>query len=370
MAFTGKQVTSRLDADGKLTVELIERSYDAPTGSRLLVKVEASPINPSDLGAMFAVADTDNAEYSPGKVVAPMPEAAVRAMATRLGKALPVGNECAGTVVAAGEDASAQALVGKRVTCVPGGAYATYAVCEAAMCMVLDDGVTAEQGASSFVNPMTALGFVETMKAEGFKGLVHAAAASNLGQMLVRICKDDGVPLVNLVRSEAQAALLRDLGATHVIYTNAADFPAQLTAAIDETGAMLGFDPIGGGTTASRILAAMEASASKGMAWSRYGSSTPKKVYIYGALDTGPTILHRNYGFTWDVAGWLMTPFLAKAGMEVVAQMRQRVMRELTTTFASHYKAHVSLEGMLTREAVSAYNARRTGEKYLVVPNG
>jgi NADPH:quinone reductase-like Zn-dependent oxidoreductase len=370
MTFSGQQLLTTLDADGRLTVEIVDKTWDDPTGSEILVKVEATPINPSDLGLLFASADTENAEYSPGKVVARMPDNATRAMKARHGAAMPAGNECAGTVVAAGDDPAAQALIGKRVACVPGTGYATYAVADARMAMPLADGVTAEQGASSFVNPMTALGFVETMKLEGFTGLVHAAAASNLGQMLVKICKDDGIPLVNIVRSEAQAQILRDLGATHVLDMTAEGFQGKLTDAIAETKAMLGFDPIGGGTLAGQILGAMEQAASRGAAFSRYGSSEPKKVYIYGALDLGPTILNRAFGLTWELAGWLLTPFMAKFGPEIVGRMRNRVMTELTTTFASHYKAKVGLEEMLSKEAVAEYNARRTGEKYLVAPNG
>ncbi len=366
MTFSGKQLTTQLDADGTLTVQLNEKVWDAPTGNQVLINVEASPINPSDLALLFASADTDNAAYSPGKIVAKMPANATRAMKGRHGIAMPAGNEAAGTVVAAG--AGAEHLLGKRIACVPGTAYGSYAIAEAQMALAVDDSVTAEQAASSFVNPMTALGFTETMKLEGFTGIVHAAAASNLGQMLLKVCLEDGIPLVNIVRSEEQVKLLKDLGATHVLNMTDADFMAQLIDAIAETKAMLGFDPIGGGTLAGQILAAMEAAASRGAAFSRYGSSEAKKVYIYGALDLGPTILNRAFGLTWDLAGWLLTPFMAKAGMEVVGRMRTRVAKDLTTTFASHYKAEVSLEGMLTKAAVSEYNARRTGEKYLVVP--
>ncbi|MFM5953900.1 MAG: zinc-binding dehydrogenase [Novosphingobium sp.] len=366
MAFTGKQLTTQLDADGTLTVQLNDKTWEDPKPGQVLIKVEATPINPSDLGLLFASADTDNAVYSPGKVVARMPDNATRAMKARHGMAMPAGNEAAGTVVAAG--AGAEHLLGKRIACVPGTAYGSYAIAEAQMAFPVDDGVSAEQAANSFVNPMTALGFTETMKLEGFTGIVHAAAASNLGQMLVKICKEDGIPLVNIVRSEEQVKILKDLGATHVLNMTDADFMAKLIDAIAETKAMIGFDPIGGGTLAGQILSAMEAAASRGAAFSRYGSSEPKKVYIYGALDLGPTILNRAFGLTWDLAGWLLTPFMMKAGMEIVGRMRARVMKDLTTTFASHYKAKVSLEGMLTKDAVSEYNARRTGEKYLVVP--
>ena len=370
MSVTGKQLLTTLAADGTLTLEIVPKTFDAPTGSQVLIEVEASPINPSDLGLLFASADTANAQYSPGKVVAKMPENATRAMKARHGMALPAGNECAGTVIAAGDAPEAQALIGKRIACVPGTAYATHAPADARMAMPLGEGVSAEQGASSFVNPMTALGFVETMKLEGYTGIVHAAAASNLGQMLVKICLEDGIPLVNLVRSAEQMKLLKDLGATHVLNTTDGDFMKQLIDAIAETKAMLAFDPIGGGTLAGQILTAMEAAASRGAAFSRYGSSAAKKVYIYGALDLGPTILNRAFGLTWDLAGWLLTPFMAKAGPEIVGRMRARVMKDLTTTFASSYKATVSLEGMLEKAAVSEYNARRTGEKYLVVPKG
>lgn len=368
MTFTGKQLTTQLDADGTLTVQLNDKTWDDPKGSQVLIKVEASPINPSDLGLLYASADMDNAAYSPGKVVAQMPPPATRAFAARHGMAMPAGNEAAGIVVAAGEEPAAQALIGKRFACVPGSAYASYAYADANMGFAVDDSIGADQAASSFVNPMTALGFTETMKMEGFKGIVHAAAASNLGQMLVKICLEDNIPLVNIVRSEEQVQLLKSLGATHVLNMTDADFLPKLIDAIAETKAMLGFDPIGGGTLASQILTAMEAAASRGAAFSRYGSSEPKKVYIYGALDIGPTILNRAFGLTWDLSGWLLTPFMMKAGMEVVGRMRARVMKDLTTTFASHYVAEVSLEGMLTKDAISQYNARRTGEKYLVRP--
>lgn len=370
MTFPGKQILTTLAADGTLTLELADRTVEAPTGTQVVVKVEATPINPSDLGLLFASADTDGATYSPGKIVAEMPENATRAMKARHGIPMPAGNECAGLVVAAGDDPMAQALLHRRVACVPGTAYAQYATVDARMAMPLADGITAEQGASSFVNPMTALGFVETMRMEGFSGIVHTAAASNLGQMLVRICLEDGIPLVNIVRSPAQAQLLRELGATVVLDSTAADFFPRLVDAIGEAKAMLGFDAIGGGTMAGQILTAMEASASRGAAFSRYGSSAAKKVYIYGALDLGPTMLNRAFGLSWDLGGWLLTPFLSKAGPEVVERMRRRVTAGLTTTFASHYKAKVTLEGMLTKEAVAAYNSRRTGEKYLVLPNG
>ena len=368
MTTTGKQLFTTLAPDGTLTVEVAETAFPAPTGNQVLVRMEAAPINPSDLALLFGPADLENAEYSPGKVVATMPEPFASAMKARHGQRMPVGNEGAGTVVAAGTSEAAQALIGQRVACVPGGAYAEYAIADAAMCLPLGDQ-SSEQGASSFVNPMTALGFAETARAEGQRAIIHAAAASNLGQMLVKICQEDGIELVNIVRKPEQAEILRELGATHIVDSSASDFMAQLRAAIEATGAYLGFDPIGGGTMSDSCLKAMEqVAASKMGEYNRYGSNQPKKMYIYGRLDLGPTILTPAYGFGWTLSGWLLTPFMAKAGMETVVRMRQRVLNGLTTTFASSYKRKVTLEEMLERNAALDYRAMRTGEKYLVTP--
>ena len=365
---TGKQIFTTLDPDGTLTVELAETTFPAPTGNQVLVKMEAAPINPSDLALLFGPADLANAEYSPGKIVANIPEPFASGAKGRHGQRLPVGNEGAGTVVATGDSDMAKALMGQRVACVPGQAFSEYAIADAAMCLPLGDH-SAEAGASSFVNPMTALGFVETARMEGQKTIVHSAAASNLGQMLNRICQEDGIALVNIVRKDAQAELLRSQGAAHVVNSSDDDFMAQLRNAIDATDGFFGFDPIGGGQMVDTCFKAMEQVAVRKMSeYSRYGSNQPKKMYIYGRLDLGPTILTPSYGFGWTLAGWLLTPFMAHAGMEVVMRMRQRVLDNLTTTFASHYKAKVSLEEMLTKDAAMDYAAMKTGEKYLVTP--
>lgn len=365
----GLKILSTLHDDGRLVVELAEESLPPPQGHDILIRVEAAPINPSDLGLLFGPADVENADYGDGRIVARMPDAALRAMAARVGEPMPVGNEGAGTVIAAGDAAQAQALLGKRVSCVPGGVYAQYRVVDARSVMLLPDEATAEQGASAFVNPMTALGFVETMRRDGHRAIVHTAAASNLGQMLVRIAREDDVPLVNIVRSPAQVAMLEAIGAAHVVDSSSGTFADDLRASLRATGATIAFDAIGGGTLMGQIFNAMEQVASEGLAYSRYGSDSAKQAYIYGALDTGPTILHRSFGFNWNVGGWLLFPFLQGAGAEAVERMRQRVRDSLTTTFASKYKARISLRDALTREAVLTYNARRTGEKYLLVPN-
>lgn len=365
---TGKQLFTTLTADGKLTLEVSEQSFPEPKGNQVLVKMEAAPINPSDLAILTSAADFENAEYSAGKVVANMPEPFLTGQKNRHGQRLPAGNEGAGTVIATGDSDMAKALMGQRVACVPGNAFSQYAIADAMMCLPLGDH-SAEVGASSFVNPMTALGFVETAKMEGNDAIVHLAAASNLGQMLNKICVEDGMKLVNIVRKQEHVDLLKAAGAIHVVNSSEDDYMKQLRAAIDETGAFLGFDPIGGGQNSDNVLKAMEQVAAGRMSeYSRYGSNQDKKMYMYGRLDLSPTILTPSYGLQWSISGWLLTPFLQKAGMETVVKMRTRVQQNLTTTFASHYKAKVNLEGMLTKQAITDYRQMKTGEKYLVTP--
>lgn len=370
MTTTGKQLFTTLAADGTLTVEVGTSQFPDPTGNQVLVKMEAAPINPSDLALLFGPSDLENANYSDGKVVATMPEPFNSGAKGRHGQRLPVGNEGAGTVIAAGDSEMARALVGQRVACVPGHAFSQFAIADAAMCLPLGE-VSARDGASAFVNPMTALGFVENAKLDGQKAIVHAAAASNLGQMLVKICQEDGIELVNIVRKDSQVELLEGLGAKHVVNSSADDFLKQLCAAIDATDAYYGFDPIGGGATVDACFKAMERVAvSKMKDYNRYGSNQPKRMFIYGRLDLGPTILTPSYGFGWTLSGWLLTPFLAQAGVETLMRMRKRVLDNITTTFASHYKREVTLEEMLTKDAATDYRAMKTGEKYLVTPWG
>ncbi|MDN3645973.1 zinc-binding dehydrogenase [Pontixanthobacter aestiaquae] len=369
MTTTSKQIFSTLDADGTLTVEVGEATIADPKGTQVLVKMEAAPINPSDLALLFSAADLENAEYSTGKIVAQMPEPFLSGAKGRHGQKAVVGNEGAGTVVATGDDPMAQALMGQRVACVPGNAFGEYCIADAPMCLPLGD-ISSVEGASAFVNPMTALGFVETAKMEGHNAIIHLAAASNLGQMLNRICQEDDMKLVNIVRKQEQVDLLKSQGAEYVVNSSDDDFMAQLRSAIDATDAYLGFDPIGGGKMVDACLKAMEQVASSKMTeFSRYGSNQDKKMYQYGRLDLGPTILTPSYGLQWHVAGWLLTPFLAKAGMETVIRMRTRVLQNMKTTFASNYKAHVNLEQMLEKDAAIDYRAMRTGEKYLVTPH-
>jgi NADPH:quinone reductase len=360
----------RSDETVQLSLETVEVPEPGPT--EVLVRVEATPINPSDLGLLLAGADVAAAVVSgpPDRpvVTAPLPAAAMRAMAGRIGIPMPVGNEGAGTVVAAGSSPAAQALLGKTVAAAGGAMYAQYRCVDVTLCLELPDGTQAVDGASSFVNPMTALGMVETMRLENHSALVHTAAASNLGQMLVRVCTEEQVPLVNIVRRPAQVDLLKSAGAAYVLNSAAPDFMADLTAAAKETSATLAFDATGGGRLASQILTSMEAAASAA-SYSRYGSSVHKQVYIYGSLDRGPTELTRNFGMAWSIGGWLLTPFLQRIGLDGITRLRNRVAAGLTTTFASGYTDQVSLPGALALDAVTAYSRQATGQKYLIIPS-
>ncbi|OBJ35041.1 NADH oxidase [Mycolicibacterium mucogenicum] len=367
------ELRSLVTPDGTLELSLQDVDIPKPTADEVVVRVEASPVNPSDLGLLIPGADMSAATLTgtPERpvITAPLPDGALAHLAVRVGQSLPVGNEGAGTVVAAGESAAAQALLGKVVGIAGGAMYSQYRVVKAAACLVLPDGATAKDGASSFVNPLTALGMVETMRREGHSALVHTAAASNLGQMLVKICLADGVPLVNVVRKAEQEQILRDLGAEYVCNSAATTFEQDLLEALKATSATLAFDATGGGTLASQILNGMEQAANAtATQYSRYGSSVHKQVYIYGGLDTGPTILNRGFGMAWGIGGWLLTPFLASAGAEVIGRLRARVAAELTTTFASNYTQEVSLAGLLKPEAFNSYLKKATGEKFLVTP--
>jgi NADPH-dependent curcumin reductase CurA len=283
---------------------------------------------------------------------------------------MPVGNEGAGVVVAAGSSPQAQALMGKTVAILGGAMYSQYRTVKVQMALPLPAGATPADGASCFVNPLTALAMVKTMQMEGHTALVHTAAASNLGQMLNKICIKDGVQLVNIVRTDEQAKILRNIGAKHIVDSSKPTFTEDLIAALVTTGATLAFDAIGGGKLAGQILGAMEVALnSKPGAYSRYGSSTHKQVYIYGRLSLEPTILGAAYGMAWGVGGFLLTPFLQKVGNAEAQKMRERVAAELKTTFASHYTNTISLREALNLETIQAYNRKATGEKYLINPS-
>jgi NADPH:quinone reductase-like Zn-dependent oxidoreductase len=368
----GLQLRSLVKESGELELSLQRVPVAEPKDDEVVIRIDATPINPSDIGLLFGAADMKNAKFSgtPAMpiVTAPVPEAYRRAMAGRVGQSLPAGNEGAGEVIKAG--VNAKNLLGKVVAGIGGAMYAQYRTLRASDCLVLPAGTTATEGASCFVNPLTALGMTESMRREGHTALLHTAAASNLGQMLQKICLKDGIELVNVVRSDAQAKILRDIGAPHIVDSSKPSFMDDLIAALVDTGATIGFDAIGGGKLAGQILTAMEIAAVRKMpAFSRYGSTTYKQVYIYGGLDTGPTELNRAFGMSWGLGGWLLTPFLMKIGAAEGEKLRQRVATEIKTTFASHYTKTVSLAEVLSADAIAGYNRKSTGEKYLINPN-
>jgi NADPH:quinone reductase len=371
---TGLQLRSLIKKNGELEISLLNLPTKEPSPDEVVVRIEATPINPSDLGLLFGAADMTTVKASGTKeapvITAKVPEGAMRAMAGRLDESMPVGNEGAGVVIRTGSSEAAKALMGKTVAIIGGAMYAQYRTIAANDCLVLPEGTTPADGASCFVNPLTSLGMVETMRREGHKALVHTAAASNLGQMLNKICLKDGIGLVNIVRSAEQSEILRKIGAKYVVDSTSASFMQDLTNALAETGATLAFDAIGGGKLAGQILTCMEAAIGRSAkVYSRYGSNVHKQVYIYGGLDTGPTELNRTFGMTWGIGGWLLFQFLQKIGPSEAARLRQRVVAELKTTFASHYTKVVSLQEALQLSHIAVYGRRATGEKYLINPN-
>jgi NADPH2:quinone reductase len=368
------KLRSLIRANGELELSLHDEPVPEPQAHEVVIRVEASPMNPSDLGLLFGAADMSTAKVSGTSdrpvVTATVPERGMPAMAGRLDQSLPVGNEGAGTVVKAGSSPVAQALLGKTVAAIGGAMYSQYRAVAAAQCLELPAGTPPAEGASCFVNPLTSLGMVETMRREGHKALVHTAAASNLGQMLNKICQKDGIDLVNIVRKPEQEALLRGIGATYVCSTSSPTFLEDLTQALVETGATLAFDATGGGKLAGQILGCMEAALNRtAKEYSRYGSTTHKQVYIYGGLDRSPTEFVRNFGMAWGMGGWLLFPFLQKLGDEGTQRLRARVVAELKTTFASHYTREVSLFEALQLDAIGVYGKQATGEKFLLNPN-
>lgn len=370
---TGLQLRSLVSRNGTLELSLAEVPTPEPKADEVVVRVEAAPINPSDLGLLLGGASLSSATAQ-GSGASSILRATIdadvlRSMAARLDESMAVGNEGGGVVVAAGSSEAAQALQGRTVGFLGGATYTQYRTVKVAQCLALPDGVTPQQGASCFVNPLTALGMTETMRLEGHTALVHTAAASNLGQMLNKICIADGIELVNVVRKPEQADLLRSIGAAHVVDSSSSTFMEDLISALTITKATIAFDAIGGGRVGGQILTGMEAAANANATeYSRYGSTTFKQLYIYGGLDRSPTELNRSFGFSWSVGGWLLTPFLMKIGAEAGEALRQRVANEITTTFASHYSSVISLADALALDTAKSYARMQTGEKYLINP--
>ena len=371
-----KEIRSEITSEGKLNLSIVTSDVPTPGDDDVLIKVEASPINPSDLGLLISFAadlDSISSQGSGDDTVTTLGihPGLMQSMKPRIDKSMKVGNEGGGVIVDAGKNV--KNLIGKTVGVAGGAMYSQYRCLPAMSCLVMNEGTTSVEAASSFVNPLTALGFTETMKLENHTALVHTAAASNLGQMLVKICLADDIPLVNIVRKEEHVELLKKLGAKYICNTSDENFMKNLIDCLVETGATLGFDATGGGNEgklAGQILSAMEVAANKNATeYSRYGSDTYKQVYIYGGLDPTPTVLNRSFGLSWGLGGWLLTPFIGRVGTEKFQEMRERVAKEITTTFASSYTKEVSLEEMLEPDAIKTYAKQATGTKYLVTPH-
>ncbi|MFT6292221.1 MAG: NADPH:quinone reductase-like Zn-dependent oxidoreductase [Ilumatobacter sp.] len=369
---TTRELRSTVTADGTLTIDVRDADLPAPGPDQVVVRIEAAGINPSDLALLLGGADVEQA-VAAGSVEHPAVTAPITAglgaLAARFDKPMVIGNEGGGVVIAAGSSDEAQALLGKTVGFVSGDAYAEYRTVHVMSCMPMHDGTDPVDAGAPFVNPLTALGMVETMRSEGHTGLVHTVGASNLGQMLNRICLTDGVPLVNIVRKAEHVDMLRGLGAEHVVNSSSDTFSADLADALRATGATIVFDAIGGGDLVGRILGQMEKVAVEGNEYNRYGSDVLKQAYIYGGLDRSPTTLNRTFGLSWSVSGWLLTPFLAKLGLEGVGRLRQRVADEITTTFASSYGMRLTLDEAVDPEMVRRYAKMATGDKALITPH-
>ena len=370
----GLQLRSIIKSSAELQLSLVNVETPAPGPDEIVVRIQATPINPSDIGLLFGAADMTTAKASGTAeqpiVTASVPERFMKGMAGRVDQSMPVGNEGAGVVVATGSSDAAKALLGRTVAVLGGAMYSQYRTLPIAMSLLLPDDASAADGASCFVNPLTALGMVETMRREGHTALVHTAAASNLGQMLNKICMKDGVKLVNIVRRPEQVALLKSLGAQYIVDASTETFMSDLTEALVATGATLAFDATGGGKLAGQILTCMEAALNRNAKeYSRYGSTTHKQVYLYGGLDTAATEFHRSFGMAWGMGGWLLFPFLQKMGTSGTQALKARVAAELKSTFASHYAQEISLVQALQLDAIAAYGQRSTGAKYLINPS-
>ncbi|MDA7585351.1 NADH oxidase [Luminiphilus sp.] len=375
-ANSSREIRSTVTNEGTLELSIAVQERPVPGDNEVLLEVGAAPINPSDLALLISFAaklDTLSVSGSGDQTVTSMElhPAMMGALKPRMGESMPVGNEGGGVVVDAG--VNAKHLIGKTVGAAGGAMYSQYRCLPAQSCLVMNEGTTPTQAASSFVNPLTALAFIETMRLENHSAILNTAAASNLGQMLVKICQEDGVPLINVVRKPEQVEVLKNLGAEYVCDTSVDSFMADLVDALVATGATLGFDATGGGNGGKlpgQILAAMEIAANKtATEYSRYGSDVYKQVYIYGGLDMSPTILNRSFGLQWGLGGWLLTPMIGRIGMEKFQQMRERVARDINTTFASHYTQEISLAEMMQPEIIRGYAKQATGEKYLVNPH-
>jgi NADPH:quinone reductase-like Zn-dependent oxidoreductase len=366
------QLFTHISSSGELTLSMQEKEVPKPKSHEVIVRVEAAPINPSDMFPMFGPANLKEASYDKESLAlsAPVDQSMLSKVKSRLDQTLPIGNEGAGTVVEAGDSEAAQALMGKTVAILSGASYSQYCCVPAKSCIVHKQDTSAKQAASSFVNPLTALSMIETMHLEGHSALVHTAAASSLGTMLNKLCLKDNIPLVNIVRKQEQVDLLKKAGAKYICNSSEDSFKDDLYHAIEQTGATLAFDAVGGGKLASHILNAMEMVGSKDASGlNTYGSGDNKQVYIYGGLDMSPTILNRSFGMTWGVGGWLLMRVLSKLDQDRIKALHKRVADEINSTFKLDFSQEITLEEAMQPDVIACYNAKKTGDKYFINPS-
>lgn len=365
-------VRSEVREDRSLRLSLETTTISAPGEEDVLVEIKAAPLHPADIGLLLGPADLSTAMMSGSgrerSITAAISQDKMAGLRARIGKSLPVGNEGAGVVVQAG--ARFQHLIGKPVAVMGGGMVTRYRLVNAENFLPIPDGVPIESGAAVLINPLTALAMVETMREQGHTALVHTAAASSLGQMLNRICREDGIQLVNVVRRPEHVAMLKAQGATHVCDSSSLTFEEDLNAQVAASGATLAFDAVGGGRLASQILSAMELHAlTRVTEYNRYGSKAHKQLYFYGGLDTRPSELSRGYGMSWSVGGWLIFDELQRMGPDRLEALRSRITNEMLTTFACDFAGELSMAELLDPENLKTIAARSTGDKYLINPS-
>ena len=364
-------VRSEVRPDGTLELSLRSMPLPGPGPDEIVVELEAAPLHPADISQLLGPADLSSGQRTgsgeDSKIVFQIPDARLPSMAARNGKSLAVGNEGAGVVIATGDNQ--QKLLGKMVAVMGGAMLSRHRVVNVSNALMLPDGAAASTGAAALINPLTLLSMIETMREEGHGALVHTAAASSLGQMLNRVCFQDGIPLVNVVRRPEQASLLTSQGASFVCDSSSETFVRDLDAAVAATGATLAFDAVSGGPLAGQILSAMErACNASATECRRYGSEMHKQVYFYGGLDTRPTQLDRSYGMAWGVGGWLIFSKLKRMAPGKVDAMKARIVSELDSTFSTKFTAEISFTDLMRKEYFDAIARRSTGDKYLINP--
>ena len=367
-----RQLITTLSLTGTLSLSLQNTELPPLGAEDILLQVQAAPLNPSDMSFMFTQADlstlTFDYDASTPCVSMQLPDIIDKRHQHRVEQTLPCGYEGAGVIIEVGSSLSRE-LIGRTVSCAIGGMYADYKVSPLNAVIVMPEGVTPMQAAAAFVNPMTVLAMLETRRLHQHKALVHTASASNLGKILIRCCKQQSIPLVNLVRNSNQIPALMSLGADIVLDTSDEDFAVQLYDAISQYEPTACFDPIAGGDLLSHVMSTMErVFIDKQQQFSHYGSGVFKQGFVYGHLDNAPLRFTHQIGFSWSLRGWLLGDVLPTLSAECITNMKKSIQSEITTTFASEFNTTITLADILNPVQIATYTAARSNEKFLVVP--